>query len=557
MKEVGKPSSNKGHHAGNAATSSTKRRHSTTAAFSNRSPGASVAADLSCGYSSPTLDEVAQLQCLSGKRLSVLAKRARTNPSNIQTTCSSSGQTSVLSEEHIPISSLYVDFGDCTQVCEYCHSRFWFEERLSSSSNAHAPKYNRCCKAGRVRISYPLEPPNSLKQLFDNSRFLDNIRVYNSMFAMTSFGATIDESINLSSGPYVFKISGQVCHRIGSFFPSPGERPRFLQMYVYDTQHELSNRLSLFGDHGSSSLDPEIVRLLVSVLDENNKLVKLLRTARELCNSTEVPEFAICLYSSVKEVCYDRPAAGVIGTIIYDNQPRASAFDIVIHMKNGVVERVSKLHSLYMSLQYPLLFPYGEQGWNPNLHFVNDDLSRITMDMFYSYQIHDRFSTYTLLLRGGRLFQQYLVDAYVSIEQNRLDYIASHQDMLRTEYLQGIHDALLRGDTSGHDIGKRTILPTSFTGGPRYMYKHYQDALAICRVYGNPQYFITFTCNVKWPEITRYLAEIPSLKAHDRPDIIVRVFKMKVNAFLKHLRSGVPFGEVVAGCLSCNYFYHY
>ncbi|GJU89861.1 DNA helicase, partial [Tanacetum coccineum] len=48
-------------------------------------------------------------------------------------------------------------------------------------------------------------------------------------------------------------------------------------------------------------------------------------------------------------------------------------------------------------------------------------------------------------------------------------------------------------------------LPTGdMLGGPRYMYSHYLDALAICRVHGNPSFFITFTCNVKWPEITEY-----------------------------------------------------
>ncbi|GJS54075.1 hypothetical protein Tco_0627437 [Tanacetum coccineum] len=102
------------------------------------------------------------------------------------------------------------------------------------------------------------------------------------------------------------------------------------------------------------------------------------------------------------------------------------------------------------------------------------------------FKLHDRFNLYALLLRGRRLFQQYLVDAYISIKQNRLDYIQSKQDMFRSGYLQGVHDALLKGDSDGHDVGKRIILPASFTGGPRYMYKHYEDALAICRVHENP-----------------------------------------------------------------------
>lgn len=103
------------------------------------------------------------------------------------------------------------------------------------------------------------------------------------------------------------------------------------------------------------------------------------------------------------------------------------------------------------------------------------------------------------------MFQQYLVDAYVCIEQGRLDYVRIHQSQLRSEYVSGVYDAISRGDSEGRVIGKRVFLPSSFVGGPRYMYSHYQDAMAICRVFGNPQYFVTFTCNINWPEISRYM----------------------------------------------------
>jgi hypothetical protein len=173
------------------------------------------------------------------------------------------------------------------------------------------------------------------------------------------------------------------------------------------------------------------------------------------------------------------------------------------------------------------------------------------MSMFYAYQFHDRNRIYTHLLNGGRLLQQYMVDGYVCIEQNRLQYIRNNQNSLRTEFLSGIHDAISNGDTDGQSVGKRILLPSSFTGSPRYMYKHYQDALAICRVHGNPQFFITFTCNTKWPEIQEYV----SYGAHshcpstDRPDIIARVFMLKVEALLKLLRDERPFGVVAAGNL--------
>ena len=37
------------------------------------------------------------------------------------------------------------------------------------------------------------------------------------------------------------------------------------------------------------------------------------------------------------------------------------------------------------------------------------------------------------------------------------------------------------------------------------MMQHYQDAIAIYRAMGPPNFFITFTCNPSWPEITNEL----------------------------------------------------
>lgn len=39
------------------------------------------------------------------------------------------------------------------------------------------------------------------------------------MFVFTSMGAKIDHSINRGFGPYVYKISGKIHHRIGALIP--------------------------------------------------------------------------------------------------------------------------------------------------------------------------------------------------------------------------------------------------------------------------------------------------------------------------------------------------
>ncbi|GJZ24123.1 hypothetical protein Tco_0561582 [Tanacetum coccineum] len=64
-----------------------------------------------------------------------------------------------------------------------------------------------------------------------------------------------------SRGPYGFKVSGQVYHWIRSLCPLPGEPPIFLQLYIYDMQHELENRMRHFSGLDNSNLDPEIIRL--------------------------------------------------------------------------------------------------------------------------------------------------------------------------------------------------------------------------------------------------------------------------------------------------------
>ncbi|GKC73323.1 hypothetical protein Tco_1119206, partial [Tanacetum coccineum] len=69
----------------------------------------------------------------------------------------------------------------------------------------------------------------------------------------------IDESINAGRGSYVFKVYGQIYHWIGSLCPPAGEPPRFLQLYIYDTNNEVQNRMHHFGGIDNSQLEPKIV----------------------------------------------------------------------------------------------------------------------------------------------------------------------------------------------------------------------------------------------------------------------------------------------------------
>jgi hypothetical protein len=113
----------------------------------------------------------------------------------------------------------------------------------------------------------------------------------------------------------------------------------------------------------------------------------------------------------------------------------------------------------------------------------------MTMQDYFSYMFHYRPAQPNPFLCYGALSTQAKIDARASIDENRLWYIINNQKKLRVETLQGIVDAVDRGCVNGSEIGKKTILPASHTGGRRYMIQNYHDGIAICRVYGPPDFF--------------------------------------------------------------------
>ena len=143
----------------------------------------------------------------------------------------------------------------------------------------------------------------------------------------------------------------------------------------------------------------------------------------------------------------------------------------------------------------------------------------------------------------GRLYHQYIVDNYAKIEMGRLNYLKMNQTNLRADLYKGVVDALNKFDF-GLDIGKITILPSSFSGGPRHMLQLFQDAMSCFRTYGKPDLFITFTTNPMWPEILNELKEFES--PNDRPYLISRVFNLKLKALCDDLLNKHILGVTVA-----------
>ena len=83
------------------------------------------------------------------------------------------------------------------------------------------------------------------------------------------------------------------------------------------------------------------------------------------------------------------------------------------------------------------------------LNMESEDLSKglrkrdtVSCREYYCYKIQIRDEEPNETLYSGRVFQQYIVDQYIKLETQRLDFILFNQDLFRVEAFQGIIDLL-------------------------------------------------------------------------------------------------------------------
>src|SRR5258705_15894 len=189
-------------------------------------------------------------------------------------------------------------------------------------------------------------------------------------------------------------------------------------------------------------------------------------------------------------------------------------------------------------MSYPILFPYGEPGWQPGWRChpylqTQGNRTRVNVTMLqYKAALTAIRDDFNPIVSSGKLTQQWIVDSYLQVEANNLNFIRNHQKQLRTELYQGLADHLHNAaENAALQPGIPVILPSSFQGSPRNMRERCADAMSIFAIHGAPDLFITFTANPSWPEITQNLrrGEHP----YDRPDLVARVFKLKLQSLME------------------------
>jgi hypothetical protein len=267
----------------------------------------------------------------------------------------------------------------------------------------------------------------------------------------------VDDSINTGRGPYVFRINGLPWHRISSLVPAPNKSPKFAQLYIFDTDNEIDYRMSVFDGEGGSGVeggsgaapDRDIVVSLTAMLDSCNALVRqfrMIRVSRERVELAGAPfRLRIVGSSSDDPRVYSPPTAPELAALIVgDLDADRCKFDIVVELEDGRLKRISPLHPALMSLQYPLLFPYGDKGFYLGISYMGPEdasaggRSEVSMLEYYAYRCCYRKGQANPYLCCGRLSQQACVDAFACVESNRLSFILKNQDKFRGETYQGL-----------------------------------------------------------------------------------------------------------------------
>ncbi|CAI5440372.1 unnamed protein product [Caenorhabditis angaria] len=439
--------------------------------------------------------------------------------------------------------------GKMDQKCEYCGALYFSDECTLKGT------YSKCCMLGKVKLNHFDKFPKDLKKLYTSNdpesiNFREHTRNYNNSLAMGSMKAQVE--VPKGRGPYCYRIHGQVYHFVGSLHPAVGEKHNFAQVFIMDTGLAAEE---LAGRPINNDCTENMFKKLIEILEKINPFVHSFKTMREVEKEEQLaaaregrPEKEVKMTFRVRgeddHRRYQLPTSTEVAVVFVgdeDNIPGERR--ITVQQRGGQLVSFRDTDKETDPMVYPLIFPDGKYGWYPGIKYTESRGKRVRVSTreFYSYLFHRR-DQFSPLFFSAKLFQQFVVDVWTKIEQGRLNYIRFNQDRLRIETLKGLQD-YVAGQEDGA-VGTRIVLPASHTGSPRDMVAQYQDAMAVVARYGKPDFFITMTCNPAWKEIQENLE--PGQIASDRPDLVARVFQLKLGELKDQLFKKEVFGKVAA-----------
>jgi hypothetical protein len=179
----------------------------------------------------------------------------------------------------------------------------------------------------------------------------------------------------------------------------------------------------------------------------------------------------------------------------------------------------------------------------------------VSWRQYYRYIMQIRGETWTSayhwLWWGLWLAQVYVLTCYNRIQANEAAAVKEAQkdlmSCLPAVLIKAIEHKIRFGNFglgTCTKLGKIFFAPATFRGSRRYYQKAYADAQALCRAFGNPHVFLTFTINSEAPEFTKLFKS--GQHWADHPMIVARFFVDKQKELMKDIVERQILGPVAA-----------
>lgn len=270
--------------------------------------------------------------------------------------------------------------------------------------------------------------------------------------------------------------------------PPNEESPVYGQLYIVDTSTSLNVRTAR---DENNELKEEILLSLGNILSHNPYSNVYKKASTMIDNTQSCQDFSIRFIDNIAmdKRTSSTPSPDEIAGIFDSSEGEPPGYrHVVVNFKHGGPKLLSVLSPHCDPMIYPLLFPYGESGWDPSLIHngprKQKERNKLTMRQYACHRLAVR-EDFSHVHQAKKLFQQYLVDTYVRIESDRLDYVRQNQSKLREEHYKGLQDFVVnKSRLSNSTTGKVVILPSTFQGSPRNLAQRYQDAMAMVRKEG-------------------------------------------------------------------------
>ena len=271
-------------------------------------------------------------------------------------------------------------------TCLHCRARLFHHETK-----------DMCCLNGKTALP-PVQSPPEMIELFSTetpqgTHFRQNIRAYNHVFSFTSMGVHVDQNLATGGATFTFRAQGSIYHKIGSLLPDGNNRPRFLQLYIYDTDHEVENRML-----ENEALHRDVVENIQQILNRHNPFVQ---TFHHLAQRQDLQNCRLIIREqAVNQRQYTLPSTSQVAAIIVgaDDAENLRGRDIMVQTKQGQLINIQDCVGYYDPLQYPLLLPYGTYGWDVNSR--NNNGQKLTCHDYYAYvlQVNKHFLIFSILI---------------------------------------------------------------------------------------------------------------------------------------------------------------